>query len=355
MGVAPGHAGAEGAFVPWVVPRDDLVWPVRLDPDGVAGPTRNQAKGRRWRRCAQGWHVPADVESTEVEQRILEQAVRVVGTTGAMTGWASLRWRGIAYFDGGRAGSGLLPVPLLRLAGGSRQQQGLAHWSADQLAPSEIEIVRGVPCATVQRSLFDVVRYEPSVWRGTTAIDMTAAAGQLSVALFGEYAAHRPAWTGIPVVRRAILVACDESKSPQETRLRLVWVLVAGLPPPLVNRPVFDSHGTLLGCPDLLDPEAGLVVEYDGADHLEARRRRKDIAREERFRDHGLEYLTVVAGQLRDPDLVASRLHRARRRARFLPDGQRRWTLTAPPWWNEPETLDGRLRRTGQAVALTHT
>ena len=101
------------------------------------------------------------------------------------------------------------------------------------------------------------------------AIDMTAAAGLISVKLFGEYVVERPAWTGVPFVRRALALAIDQSRSPQETRTRLVWILDAGLPPPLCNQPVFDLEGKLLGIPDLFDPVAGCVAEaFDILNHL---------------------------------------------------------------------------------------
>ena len=86
--------------------------------------------------------------------------------------------------------------------------------------------------------------------------------------------------------------------------MKLVWVLDAGLDAPLVNQPVFDLAGNLLGYPDLLDPEAGVVGEYDGVDHKDRDRHRRDVSREQRYRDHGLEYFTVVGGDLQDVDLV---------------------------------------------------
>ena len=97
--------------------------------------------------------------------------------------------------------------------------------------------------------------------------------------------------------------------------MRLVWVLHAGLPRPLCNRPVFSSSGDLLGILDLLDPRAGLVVEYDGADHLTARRRQRDVRREEAFRDHGLDYLTVLAPDLHQRVRLAERMRQAHARA----------------------------------------
>jgi hypothetical protein len=52
-----------------------------------------------------------------------------------------------------------------------------------------------------------------------------------------------------------------------------------------VNRPVFDRRDRLLGNPDLLDPEAGVVGD-DGADHHCAWQRSDDVDRESGFRDH---------------------------------------------------------------------
>jgi hypothetical protein len=75
------------------------------------------------------------------------------------------------------------------------------------------------------------------------------------------------------------------------------------------------------------------VGEYDGADHLKVDTRRRDRTREERFRDHGLEYVAVVTGELADPWAVVRRLHAAYRRAPFTPEDRRRWTLQEPDWF----------------------
>jgi hypothetical protein len=330
---------------------DDLVWPVRVDPRGVAGPTRGQTQGARWRRSGQGWWVPTETDSTVVEQRILEQAVRIT-SWGAVTGWAALRWRGAAYFDGlAQGGRVELMVPLLRTSGFSTETR--AALGRSQLSHTEREVVRGIWCTTIQRALFDDMRFL-GLRRAVVSMEMAAAAGLISTALMTQYVAQRGPWTGIPLVRRALRLAGDHSRSPQETLMKLVWVLDAGLAYPLVNPPVFDLAGNLLGYPDLFDPVAGLAGEYDGIDHKSRERHQRDVAREQRYRDHGLEYLTVVGGDLQDRELVVKRMLWTRQRALFAAPEDRLWTLTPPPWWPLPEPLDARLRRLGLAPALTH-
>jgi hypothetical protein len=64
----------------------------------------------------------------------------------------------------------------------------------------------------------------------------------------------------------------------------MFYLLRARLPQPLVNQPVFDLDGNFLGTPDLLDPEAGLVTEFDGIGHREREQHRDDNIREENSR-----------------------------------------------------------------------
>ncbi|MCW2755991.1 MAG: hypothetical protein JWQ32_3402 [Marmoricola sp.] len=108
--------------------------------------------------------------------------------------------------------------------------------------------------------------------------------------------------------------------------MRMAWVLDAELPQPLCNPVLRSPSGAFLGRPDLFDPDVGLVGEYDGAHHLLDDRRRLDRAREERFRDHGLEYVSVVRGELVDRVRTAARLRAAYRRAAAIVR-DRRWVL----------------------------
>lgn len=307
----------------------DLVAPVRVDPLGITGPTRRRAQGPSFRRTGPGLYVPSDVDATVPEQRILEQAHRLT-SWGAATGWAALRWRGARYFDGLALASGVpMPVPLL-VALAKIRPDGHACVIQEQLAPAEREQVAGIWVTSAHRALFDAVRSTRALREGVVMVEMAAAAGLMDVRGFADYVTSRQAWTGVPFARRVVRLSIDDSRSPQETRMRLCWLLDAQLPAPLCNRALYDLSGRLLGVPDLFDPVAGLVGEYDGAHHKHAERHRKDVGRADRFRDHGLEYFEVVGGELGDRRAVAGRMIRTRRRALFLAPDQRRWSLSRP-------------------------
>jgi hypothetical protein len=140
----------------------------------------------------------------------------------------------------------------------------------ERLDPKEVEVVDGLPVTTAERSTAFLARR----------------AGSLGMAGLSG-------WTGIPQCRKAVALADESCWSPTEVSMMLVWRSHAGLPVPLMNRPVFDLAGRHVGTPDLLDVESGTVFEQDGAVHLAAGRRAHDVRREEAFRDLGLEYCTL--------------------------------------------------------------
>ncbi|WP_348787740.1 hypothetical protein [Leifsonia sp. NPDC080035] len=69
---------------------------------------------------------------------------------------------------------------------------------------------------------------------------------------------------GVDRLRAAIPLARERTDSAMETLLRLA-IVGAGLPEPIVNRPIQTAGRTLHG--DLVYPRARLVIEYDGDHH----------------------------------------------------------------------------------------
>ena len=315
-------------------PPGDLVRPVRIDPAGVHGPTRGQARGKRWRQVGHGWYVPSSVDSSLPEQRITEAAA-VLPPGGAVTGWASLRLQGANFHDGlGRDGKTQLLVPLVVGPECRRTAPHGAVTLRDRLPSSEVIIRQGIPCAIPERAVFDEMRRAMDERHAAVAFDMAAAARLTSLVRTRRYVDLHRGWDGVPLARAGLALADEASRSPQESLVRMVWELDARRPRPLTNREIFEGGtGRLLGVADLLDPVAGVVGEVDGADHAGAGRRSADADRDSRFRNHGLEVFRVTSYDNHHPRQLVRRIHEAYDRAARASPQPRTWTLQPPPWW----------------------
>jgi hypothetical protein len=333
-----------GEFRPRCEPPRRLVRPVPLDPTGNVGPTRGQGRRGRWRRTTNGCYVPSTVTDDLVEQRILEQSVRLP-RGGAVTGWAAARLHGGAFFDGvDRDGRTRLPVPLVVPPDRGLRALPGSTVCREPLAAEEVTTVAGLPVTTPVRAVFDEMRRVDDLREAVVALDMAAAAELVSLREISGYLARRRSWRRSRRVTSALGLASELSVSPGESRMRLVWVVDAGLPPPLVNQPVWDLGGRLLGVADVFDPDAGLVGEYDGATHRNAQRHAKDVRREDQFRRAGLEYAAVTGPDLDDRAMLADRLRQAHARA-LEQTRPRGWTLTPPAGWWRTDTAADRLAR----------
>jgi hypothetical protein len=163
---------------------------------------------------------------------------------------------------------------------------------------------------------------------------MVAAARLTSISRIRAYAEARAGCPGVGQVRAALDLADEDSWSPGESWLRLVWTLDAKRPRPLTNAAVFSTGGQLLGYADLLDPAAGVVGEYDGADHRKPGRQSADEDRSGRFRAHGLEIVRFTGADQHHLDRTVDRIEQTYARA-AEPRPPRRWTLTPPEGWRD--------------------
>lgn len=323
---------------------DELAWPVRVDPAGVAGPTRGQARGAGWRRTSHGFYVPSEVEHT-AEQRIVE-AARVLPVYGAVTGWAALRWLGGRWFEG-EDRCGPLPVTLALMDRSVRPQPGIAT-SEERLDPSQIQQQDGIRVTVPAYAVLFEIRHARSDLAGLVVADMAAYDDLCSRNELTILVAQSRGWIGIGRGRAVVGHMEENAWSPAEVAMRMLWILEAGLPRPMANRPVFDVDGRFLGTPDLIDPVAGVVGEYDSELHLEPSRRRRDRERERIFGAVGLETVAMVTGELAEPWPFLARLRAAYARAERRPASDRRWTLEHPRWWTPTETVGLRRALTAE-------
>jgi hypothetical protein len=274
-----------------------------------------------------------------VDQRIVEAAA-VLPAYGGVTGWAALRWLGGSWFDG-RDADGDRPVTLALMDSSIRRQPGIAI-SEERIDPTQIAAHAGIRVTVAAYSLLFEIRHARSLDRAVAAADMAAYADLVSRAELGLLVARSPGWTGIDRGRRVHGLMDENAWSPAEVRMRLIWTHEAGFPRPLTNRPVFDHAGRLIGTPDLIDPVAGVCGEYDSELHLDSARRRRDLEREEQFRQSGLEPVAMVTGDLGEPWSFVARLRAAYARAARRPASDRQWSIEPPPWWTATVTVAKR-------------
>jgi len=307
-------------------PPRGLVVPVPVDPTGKLGPTRGQAAGPRWRKTSAGHYVPADTRVDVPEQRILEASMRLP-PLGAVTGWAACRLYGATFHDGlERDGTTQIPVPLAVGARGGVRRDPRISVDFEGLTRDDWSLVQGIRTMKRVRATFDAMRGTLDVREAVVALDMMVAARLVSIQQLQAYAESRGGAHRIGLVRSALPLASEHSRSPNETRTRLIAVLDAGLPNDLlVNCGIHDRSDRLLGIADLLDTEAGLVIEFDGADHRGVTRHSRDVIKDDDLRGCELEVVRVTGSQLRDVPVLVRRLHAARTRARFVPEAERTW------------------------------
>lgn len=323
--------------VMWHPARPMLERAYRVDPRGDRGPTKGQVDGRYWRAVGPGWFRPVEPPAS-VEQRIVEASYRVP-EDGAVTGWAALRWLGGRWFTGTDVGGSPLDIPITVLCTHRNHTAGIRQ-SKERLRPSDLQRVDGLSVTTAVRAVTFEMRHADSVVAAVTSLDMACFNDLVSLAEVRSWVDEGKGWTGIQQARDALSLADENVWSPAEVRFRMLWTQTGELGPVRCNVPIFDLHGRHLITPDLFDPAAGVVGEYQGGHHFERDQRRRDIAREALLRDHGLEYVERVAGE--EPTRFLIRLRSAYARAARQPASERRWTLDAPPSWTSTETVAQR-------------
>ena len=291
------------------------------------------ARGPRHRRTSYGLYVPAAVDQT-VEQRIVEASA--THRTGVVTGWAALRWLRGRWFDEGPH----RPVPLVLQADeGRTRQPSLVEISQEFLAPSEVIRVDGLRITHPARSVAYEMRRAPSVLRAAQVFAMAAYDDLVSIEELQDYCTvHLPRCAGVGRVREALPRLTENAWSPTEVTMGWLWQDLRPEARLVHNCPVFSRDGRHLGTPDILDPGAGVIGEYQGALHLAGERRAADVVRDDRLRTAGLEMVIMLASDLRSPhgfmDRLAGAYTRAARRTT--------WTVVAPPGWIDTSTVVAR-------------
>ncbi len=296
-----------------------------------AGVGWREIAGPLWTPVRPGVHLWLPDGRLEARARI-EAAVAWMPEGAALGGWAALHWAGLDVLDGrtGPAGSRDLAVPVcLGPVGRVRPSPGL-ELDRSTVLDADLAQCRGVAVTTPARSCVDVAR-RCGPEEGLVATDAALRAGLVTRDELDDALSRLVRIKAVPAARLVVALADPGAESAPESRLRYVWVVLAGLPRPLVNAVVLDRDGTFLGRADLLDEVAALAGEYDGEVHRELDRHTADNVREE-----GLEATNLLVTRATALDLWPHRRRLVQRLAQRHAQGlardrsRDRWLVARP-------------------------
>ena len=292
----------------------------------------HELRGTLWRHSHRDRYAWSGTDQASPDQRILE-AVSLLTDGCAIGGWAAAFLQGVTDLDGQAWSGGLEPVLLAMTYERRIRRNGIRALRAP-LPDNDLVEIGGALVTAPERTCFDLMRLA-DLEGAVAAIDAMLRAGAVTPSAMVDYIRRHAGWKGVPNARTAVDLADGRAASCPESRLRVLWVVDAGLARPEVNVPVFGPGGWLIGLPDVLDLATGLVAEYDGAGHREPRRHTADNVREERLESHGLTVVRVTAIDLKaDRSRTIRRLRDGHRRAGGRDRRFDRWTVEPPesPW-----------------------
>jgi len=162
--------------------------------------------------------------------------------------------------------------------------------------------------------VFDLARRLPLV-DAVAAVDAALHNRIVDLAEFRSYVAAHSRCAGVARARQVADLADASSESQMETRLRMLLVL-AGLPRPQAQVPLYDHRGRLLRRPDLYYPEQRVGLEYDGGSHRDSLV--EDNRRQNRLLSAGFRLLRFTAADVYNtPDAVVAQVGAALKRTVF--------------------------------------
>jgi hypothetical protein len=172
------------------------------------------------------------------------------------------------------------------------------------LQPDEVVVLDELPVTSPARTWCDLA--ELLAMPDLIAAGDSLLRGQCDVRDVRAMLARAFRRRGVIRARAALPMLDGRARSRPESHLR--YALIGnGLPPPEVNSAIYSEHGEWLAEPDLHYPRARLALEYNGADHAQPDRMRRDITRDLDYQWAGWRVITFGPAEVFGrPDQVAS-------------------------------------------------
>jgi hypothetical protein len=201
-----------------------------------------------------------------------------------------------------------------------RAPSGIDTWS-DRFQDDEVQIVHGMPATTPARTALDLACRLP-LHDAVVAVDALARATRLRMADVDVLAERYRGRRSIRRARAALDLVDPGAESPQETRLRLLYIR-AGFPRPETQIPVYDEYDQLVAVLDMGWRDILVGADYEGKHHRLSRRQLdNDIRRFEAVTELGWTDVRVTV--MDTEGVIIERTRRAFERRGAL-------SLTGPP------------------------
>ena len=191
------------------------------------------------------------------------------GRLGVLAGRSAAALHGAKWVDD--------DAPAQLLHRNRRPPQGIETWS-DRFEDDEVQVIRGMPVTTPARTALDMACRLP-LDDAVAAIDALANATKLAMADVDLLAQRYRGRRAIRRARVALDLVDAGAESPQETRVRLMYIR-AGFPRPETQIRVYGEYGQLVAVLDMGWRDVMVGTDYEGEHHRLTRRRfNSDIRR----------------------------------------------------------------------------
>jgi very-short-patch-repair endonuclease/predicted transcriptional regulator of viral defense system len=284
-------------------------WLVTLHDVREAGGERQAAAHRlstgRWVRIERGVYRPVDVPVTW-HSRLLAP-ILAAGPGAAASHFAAAALHGTPGIGHGRPE---LSIP----RGREHRRSGIRVHTSTDLERCRILTIEQIPVTDIDRTLLDLAR-NLGHERLLRAIEWARREGRTDWSqLIASHARHaRSGRPGVRRLREVILANCDRAEITDSEFELLVLSMIRehALPEPVLHHRVFDGDRFVAEV-DLSYPWLKIAVELDGAVHLDADVRERDLPRQNDLVLLGWTVLRFSWKRVRErPDLVIAEIRAA--------------------------------------------
>jgi hypothetical protein len=199
------------------------------------------------------------------------------GRGGVLAGRSAAALHGAKWVDD--------DAPAQLLHRNRRAPSDIDTWS-DRFDDAEVQVVNGMRVTTPARTALDLACRLP-IDDAVAAIDALARATRLRMAHVDALAERYRGRRSIRRARDALDLVDSGAESPQETRLRLLYIR-AGFPRPETQIPIYDEYHQLVAVLDMGWRDIKVGADYEGKHHRLSRwQLDKDIRRFESVTELG--------------------------------------------------------------------